>query len=506
MNRNPMHINLGPDAFPKGFSRTELTDAMYHLMATDDDCALMTESVTLAIMDSAYNPGEPIGGMVLDAVTAKYNRFPRTMAALARVLRKHMTSANADIGVDEPQIGEPKKSGPFATVTVMFPFTDGQSVTVVFHAPEGDPKKVMPTDTLIAFRWLLNKRDITQVVAAEQAFGPQKPGVTGAVDISLDSVGKRITQLVAENSTKFQAAQAKSAESKAELNAAVEQIAQLEQQATTHKDDLAALENEAEQRDEQIASLTRRLDDLRQVNNDLEQQISDLRKSAKESDVVDLSHVMDQLNEMGLKATVSLDTPDILLVSGMISPKQYSVQGQVYSDGSIGVDVRLYERNITERVEEKDLSADGIIAQYAQLIAKYRALDNDTSDNNSTGDKGSPSTGTSGYDPENDPQYVRLKRKFTSNLNMINAIDIGHPSALGYDRALFVSSTTGPLQRLGKDEQNRDLVYALLDFIRDYQANWKKPGITARNSIWKLFDYDKRSAQGMENTHKDSDI
>ena len=116
------------------------------------------------------------------------------------------------------------------------------------------------------------------------------------------------------------------------------------------------------------------------------------------------------------------------------------------------------------------------------------------------------SSSTEDYDPSTDPRWKRLTSDIASSMSVINAIDTGHPSGAGYDRALFVSSITGKISRLAKDPTNKNFVYAILDFIKNGQKDWKKPAITARNGIWKLFDYDKRPAPGAESADENEDI
>lgn len=82
------------------------------------------------------------------------------MAAVVRTLNKHLSES--EIKALPPIVGKPRKTGGFAYVTVQLPFSDGQVVSVIFHSPEGDRKRITEQDRIIAFRWLLNKRDITQ--------------------------------------------------------------------------------------------------------------------------------------------------------------------------------------------------------------------------------------------------------------------------------------------------------------------------------------------------------
>ena len=279
-----LRIALVPDAFPKGFSVSQLNDIMYQLSATSEDAALMCEAESLAVMDSAYNPGERTSKMILDAVTARYSRLPKTMAAFQRVLNKHFRAIGSDITAETPMLGDPKKGSMFATITVQFPFSDGQVLSVVFHAPGGDPKKVMPDDTLIAFRWLLNKRDITQVVAPEVESGKAR-------DVSLDTVGKRITQLVDANSEKFQKRQADVAATRKELEDSKAAVETLEDQQQALTGEIAELGSTGQELDQVIASQETRLAELKEQNADLEAELEGLRQKKNSPDDVDLERL-----------------------------------------------------------------------------------------------------------------------------------------------------------------------------------------------------------------------
>lgn len=196
-------IKSGLDLFAKGFTDTELTDVYYGLSADSEDEALLVETATLEEIDAEYNPGIE---MLLEAVTVrKFSQTPRRMAALVRALNKHFDGITADVA----QIGKVKKSGLFASVTVQIPLSDGQVISIVFHSPDGDNRKIMPDDEIIAFRWILNKRDITQAVSPESGR-----------EVSLEQISKRITQIVAKNSEKFQKRQKQVGEQKGALRTA----------------------------------------------------------------------------------------------------------------------------------------------------------------------------------------------------------------------------------------------------------------------------------------------
>ncbi|CCO46646.1 DarA [Vibrio nigripulchritudo SOn1] len=220
-----------PDPLAKGFTGSQLKEAMYQLTADPEQEALMFEGEPLAVMDAAYVEGQLVekhDGFILDAVTTAYASFPRTIKALSRALNRSLSSNN--IAVVTHEIGTPKKNNLFATVAAQFKLSDGQSISVVFHAPDEDPKIFKPDDLIIAFRWLLNKRDITQVVAPEMNKGKMR-------EVSLSTIGKRIGSLAASNSEAFQAKQK-------EVSEAREKLADLQESSNLLLDTLNKLTTE----------------------------------------------------------------------------------------------------------------------------------------------------------------------------------------------------------------------------------------------------------------------
>lgn len=197
----------------KGWTPDELKNVMYGLASDPADRALLLESCSGSEADALLNPGT----MILEAVTAQYNRLPRTMAALSRVLGRYLGNGLTIEG--EPFIGPDRKNALFAYKVVTFNISDGQTVSVLFHSPDSDPKRFQPEETLIAYRWMLNKRDITASVAPERGR-----------DITLELMARRMAQLIESNSAKFQ-------EQAAARDA---RIAELEQ-ATARRDELSAM-------------------------------------------------------------------------------------------------------------------------------------------------------------------------------------------------------------------------------------------------------------------------
>lgn len=267
-------IKLGYDYFATGFSGVQLSEAYYRLIADKQQERILFETATLDQVDEVYNPGDACCDendrmtteeMVLEAI--RVQRFARTdskMAALVRVFNGYLKDKN--IEAQAPIIGTPKKLGLFATVTVQIPFSDGQVVSIIFHSPDNNKMKITADDEIIAFRWLLNKRDITHVVSPEND-----------AEVSLQEIGKRTAQLVEKNSARFQVMQKDLVEQKKKLDELKTQM----DEALKHHDKLMAFlkdgQDAVETMDVKIANLKGQIEKQKAFNDGLKDKIDALK-------------------------------------------------------------------------------------------------------------------------------------------------------------------------------------------------------------------------------------
>ncbi len=266
------------DFYPKGFTEQDLDKTYYGLVRDPDDYALMMESAPFEEVDGYYNPGteEVDAAFITEAVVVK--KFSRLEGVVRRgivkAMNKYMTAKDPDTGTPitamDPIVGEPRKSGLFAYVTVQIPFSDGQVVSIVFHAPEGDQKKISPDDTVVAFRWLLNKRDITNAVAPEDG-----------KEISLETVSKRVGQLVEKNTKRFAATQKEAQAEKKELADAQENIKGLQGQTDSLMVQIADSTKELETITAQIGTTAAALEKQKTINAELRAKLEALRKAQR---------------------------------------------------------------------------------------------------------------------------------------------------------------------------------------------------------------------------------
>lgn len=254
------------DLFPRGFTSVELDAAYAGLTQDVHDEGLILESPDLAEVEF-YNPGdEPVpGDFILEAITVEhFSRTERRMAAVVKVLNRHLKES--EITALPPVVGKPRKSGSYAYVIVQLPFSDGQTVNVVFHSPEGDKKKITASDTIIAFRWLLNKRDITHVVAPEDG-----------EEVSLETIAKRVTQLVIKNSARFERQQKAAQAEHKELETTREAVKAAEERQTELMDKVAGVAKEAESVEARLSNTLAQLEKQRTLNAELQAKIDALR-------------------------------------------------------------------------------------------------------------------------------------------------------------------------------------------------------------------------------------
>lgn len=183
---------------------------MYELRVEDADAGLMLDSLSMA--DLMADP-DITAAPVLDAMVAEVGRLQPKMEALKRI----MEAAGATVKPTEMNISDPVRYRGVAQVMVIFTMSDGQTVSVWFHNPDTTPAKLMPLDELISWKWMLNKKDVTIVVAPEKGR-----------DLNPREVARRIMRLVERNTEAFKKANARTAERAAELKALDAEIAGLE--------------------------------------------------------------------------------------------------------------------------------------------------------------------------------------------------------------------------------------------------------------------------------------
>ncbi|WP_312926308.1 antirestriction phage head protein DarA, partial [Atlantibacter hermannii] len=262
------------------FVAQPIADAIYAELMTGSSADMMLESVTIDDVDHAYLGDEMLyvsiatGTAMFEAVTSERLRLSQTMRAFVRSLNRGMNGTGIkagtdDAGIDEEGrktvggaiIGKVRRVNNIPIMTALIPLSDGQSISLIFHSPTSDNGSIKNSDLLVAFRFLLNKRDVTHIVAP-----------IGGRDVSLQQVSQALANLAERNGAKFakqQSAQMKLRADIEGLNAEVDQLS--EQQST---------QNDTQQLRDKLAT-------QRQINADLEAQLAALKTNAG-SDVITL--------------------------------------------------------------------------------------------------------------------------------------------------------------------------------------------------------------------------
>ena len=181
---------------------------IYALRREDDECLLL-DAVTVEDIE-----GYADEIMELDALVSPYSRLEIRMRAMLKVMKR----APSTVKPISVTVSNPFKKNGVAQVGALFELSDGQTVTIFFHNPDSKPAQLSPTDEMVSWKWLLNKRDITIVVAPENG-----------KDLKLEEVALRVMKLADKNSKAFARANAKKAERAEKIKEQQTQIEELNQ-------------------------------------------------------------------------------------------------------------------------------------------------------------------------------------------------------------------------------------------------------------------------------------
>ncbi|MCG6387481.1 hypothetical protein [Vibrio fluvialis] len=240
---------------------SSLSEAQINAVFSSDEHDLLLESVAIADIELAYYPNaDHIPAMMLEAIKAKAARLETRVIGFSNTLNKYLGPSG--IEVTGREISKPKKSGAVAVQVAKILLSDGQSVSLVFHAPDNDPLKINADDTLIAFRFLVNSRDVTHAVAP-----------AGGRDVSRSQMALALSNLVEKNSTKFAAAQEKNQQQKQAMEDAQAKIETLESEIGEKADQLDSVESEIEQKQKRIKTISSQIANHNDIQAELRKQL-----------------------------------------------------------------------------------------------------------------------------------------------------------------------------------------------------------------------------------------
>lgn len=216
--------------------------------------------------------------VALDALVVPYQQLERRMM----IMRRLMDRVGTDVKVVEDTndmkgivVSDPFKKNGTANIAVTFNLTDGQTISVLFHNPDTTPNRIQPSDSLVSWKWLINKKDVTIVVAPEHG-----------KDLDVHEVARRIMKLANKNSTAFARANAKKAERLKAIADQEAEIKQLEAALPETQKAFEAMQAESQAAEARIATASQSLADAEKRVADLEKERDELKakKAAAEAE------------------------------------------------------------------------------------------------------------------------------------------------------------------------------------------------------------------------------
>jgi hypothetical protein len=216
-------------------SESTLDHVLYELRYSDAGEGLLMDAVS-----SEDIAEDAEGALTFDALVSPYAKLERSMELLRGVLER----TGETVKPLAMQITEPFRQRGVANVAAIFELSDGQTISIFFHNPDVTPGKMAPTDEVISWKWLLNKKDITIVVAPERG-----------ADLNVREVARRIMRLAEKNSPAFQRINAKRAERMSAIQALKAEIVDLEAELTAARHELEVAKVDAEDAAQAVAAV-----------------------------------------------------------------------------------------------------------------------------------------------------------------------------------------------------------------------------------------------------------
>lgn len=205
-----------------------MTEILYQIRKTDPT-SLALEPLTL---DDIYGDADEI--VELDALVVPMMRLERVAGIMQNQMKRYGSEAL------NFQVSKPFKKNGTAQVAVVYELADGQTISIYFHNPDVTPAKIAPQDELISWKWMLNKKDITILVAPEKG-----------QDLDPREVMRRVAKIAIKNRPTFERNNA----------ARVERVARVE----TLKAEIVVLEKEVDDKTHELEILRMKLEEKRNM-------------------------------------------------------------------------------------------------------------------------------------------------------------------------------------------------------------------------------------------------
>lgn len=208
---------------------------LLYAMRRDDSAEhLMLDAVTMAdVMEGSE------GEIVLDAMVIPLNQLERKLGQMQVIMR----AAGKSVKPIAMQVTAPFKQRGTTNVAGIFEMSDGQTITVYFHNPDSTPNRLTPDDEMVSWKWLLNKKDVTIVVAPERGR-----------ELNPREVARRVMRLIEANSARFAKANTRRTERMAGIEAAKAAVDGKQQQLNALNAEIESLEQRVTEKRNQVAA------------------------------------------------------------------------------------------------------------------------------------------------------------------------------------------------------------------------------------------------------------
>lgn len=130
---------------------------------------------------------------MFDAMVLKYNQLDKAVARLVEALKAADTE---EFFVKTVTPIAPFKRMGVVNVGFILEMSDSQTITVLFNNPDATPSKLMGTDLVTSWKWILNRRDVTAALQPRAVDSKKYP-----------QIAKRMHMLLAKNHLRFKRAQ-----------------------------------------------------------------------------------------------------------------------------------------------------------------------------------------------------------------------------------------------------------------------------------------------------------
>lgn len=277
--------------FQRRTQGAELAQAVYDGLMSGSSADMMLESATIDDIDHAYLGEESVlPGAMFEAISTERMRLAQTMRAFVKALNRGLNGTDIIAGTDDAGadttgqktvggavIGKVRRVASIPVLSALIPLSDGQTVSLVFHSPTADNGKIRNQDTLVAFQFLINKRDVTHIVAP-----------IGGRDVSLQQVTQALSNLIEKNSGKFTKQKDAQAKLRAEVETTQAETDQLAEQQSALLEQVDTQTARAQQMQGNEQTLRGKLASQKQLNADLTGQLAALQQAkASEPDNTD---------------------------------------------------------------------------------------------------------------------------------------------------------------------------------------------------------------------------